>query len=513
MAKERLSMRKIKEALRLRLECRLPYRDIGLSCQASISTIGDYYRRARAAGLTTWEQIQAHSEPELEALLFPLPPPLHTRAQPDFAHIQQELREHKRVNLTLDQLWREYRQDHPNGYQYSQFCVRFRQWCKKQNVCMRHTHKGGEKVFVDYCDGLFITDPVTGIQTPTDLFAGAWGASSYTYTEAVLSQELPSWIESHKRMMAYFGCVPSVVTSDNLKSAVTKACRYEPDLNATYADFAEHYGIALIPARPRKPRDKAIVEAGVRVAQMWILAVLRHRTFTSLAELNAAIWELLEKLNTRPMKKIKKSRREMFEELDKPNAKPLPATPYEYAEWSHATVNIDYHITVREHYYSVPYRYVHERVDVRLTMNTVEVFRKGTRIAAHPRSFVKHKHTTLKDHMPVAHQKYVEWDPERIKSWAKKTGPETVRFVEALMNSKDHPEQAYRACLGVFRLSQSYPSERVEKAAARALRYNMCSYKSIQIILERSLDQQPDVEPSSPSLPFHDNIRGEGYYQ
>lgn len=507
-------MRKIKEALRLRYECQLPYREIGLSCNASFSTIQDYQRRAEVAGLTNWDKVQPLSDQELEALLYPAPPPVHTRPQPDFATIQQELREHKRVNLTLEQLWQEYKQSHPTGYQYSQFCQLFREWCRKQNVCMRQTHKAGEKVFVDYCDGLFLTDPVTGIQTPTDLFVGAWGASSYTYAEAVLSQELPSWIESHKRMLAYFGCVPHVVTGDNLKSAVTKACRYEPDLNATYADFAEHYGIALIPARPRKPRDKATVEAGCRVAQMWILAVLRHRTFHSLVELNSAIQELLEKLNTRLMKKIKKSRREMFESLDKPNAKPLPATPYEYAEWSHATVNIDYHITVREHYYSVPYRYVHERVDVRLTMNTVEVFRKGTRLAAHPRSFVKHKHTTLKEHMPAAHQKYVEWNPERIKAWAKKTGPETVRFVEALMNSKAHPEQAYRACLGVFRLSQSYTPERVEKAAARALRYNMCSYKSIQIILQRSLDQQPDLSPSpSSSLPSHENIRGEEYYQ
>jgi transposase len=424
------------------------------------------------------------------------------------------LREHKNVNLTLDQLWREYRQSHPDGYQYSQFCVLFREWCKKQNVCMRQTHKAGEKVFVDYCDGLFLTDPLTGGQTPTDLFVGVWGASSYTYAEPVLSQDLPSWVESHKRMFAYFGCVPSVVTGDNLKSGVTKACRYEPDLNATYADFAEHYGVALIPARPRKPRDKAKVEAGCLVAQRWILAVLRHRTFTSLAELKLAIQELLEKLNTRVMKKIKKSRREMFELWDQPNAKALPLTPYEYAEWSHATVNIDYHITVREHYYSVPYRYVHERVDVRLTTTTVEVFRRGERIAAHARSFVKHKHTTLKEHMPLAHQKYVEWTPERIKAWAKKTGPQTVLFVETLMNAKAHPEQAYRACLGVFRLSQSYPAARVEAAAARALRYNMCSYKSIQLILQRSLDQHPESSSTLPSsLPSHENIRGEDYYQ
>jgi transposase len=285
-------------------------------------------------------------------------------------------------------------------------------------------------------------------------------------------------------------------------------------LNATYADMAEHYGIALIPARPKKPRDKAKVECGVLIAQRWILAVLRHRTFHSLAEMNAAIRELLEKLNTRQMRKLKQSRRDVFESLDKPNAKPLPATPYEFAQWRRATVNIDYHITVEDHYYSVPFRYVHEPVDVRLTAATVEVLRKGERIAAHARSFVKHRYTTLPDHMPAAHQKYQEWSPERIKAWAKKTCPQTVLFVDTLMKSKAHVEQAYRACLGVFRLSQSYTSERVEAAAARALRYNMCSYKSIKQILQRGMDQHTDPSASaSTSLPSHENIRGEGYYQ
>ena len=278
--------------------------------------------------------------------------------------------------------------------------------------------------------------------------------------------------------------------------------------------MAEHYGTALLPARPRKPRDKAKVEAGALIAQRWILAVLRHRTFHSLAEMNTAIHELLEKLNNRLLRQLKKSRHELFETLDKPNAKPLPSQPYVYADWKKATVNIDYHIAVDKHFYSVPFRYAHEPVDVRLTAATVEIFRKGERIAAHARSFVPHRPTTLTAHMPEAHQRHVEWTPSRITAWAAKTGPSTVEFVGTLMQSRAHPEQAYRACLGVFRLSQSYPHERIEAAARRALRYQMCSFKSLQLILKRGLDQQVEPSETNPStLPSHENIRGEGYYQ
>lgn len=515
MAKDRLSMRKIKEALRLKYDCRLTYREIGLSCRVSPSTVMEYVRRAQVARLITWDDVVKLTESELESCLFPvgIPPPSHTRPQPDFPHVRDELRQHKNLNLTLDLLWQEYKQNHPAGYQYSQFCDLYRRWRKKQDVCMRQTHKAGEKVFVDYCDGLFLTDPGTGIKTPTELFVMVWGASNYTYAEAALSQDLPSWVGSHRRAFEYFDCVPHVVTGDNLKSGVTKPCRYEPDLNRTYSDLAEHYGVALLPARPKKPRDKAKVEAGCLIAQRWILSVLRHRTFTHLAELNAAIRELLEKLNTRLLRKILKSRRELFLALDRPNAKALPSKPYEYVDWKKATVNIDYHIAVDDHYYSVPFRYVHESVDVRLTSTTVEVLHKGERVAAHARSFLRHRYTTLKEHMPPDHQKYVEWTPSRIIAWAAKTGSLTVQFVEALMKSKAHPEQAYRACLGVFRLSQSYPTERIEAACARALRYNMCSFKSLHLILQRGLDQQSAPAAVPPVSSSHENIRGEGYYQ
>lgn len=515
MAKERLSMRKIKEALRLKYSCQLTNREIGRSCDVVHSTIADYLRRAHVAGLTTWEHVALLTETTLEDKLFP--PTnyrlLSTRPPPDFARISEELRSHKNLNLTLELLWQEYKEQHPNGYQYSQFCDLYRRWRQKQDVCMRQDHKWGEKVFVDYCDGLFLVNPDTGERTLTQLFVMVWGASNFTFAEASLSQQLPCWIDSHKRAFDYFGCVPHVVTGDNLKSGVTRPCRYEPDLNATYAEMAEHYGIALIPARPKKPRDKAKVEAGCLITQRWILAVLRHRTFTNLAQLNTAIRELLDKLNSRPMKKIKKSRRDLFEIWDKPNAQPIPVKPYEFAEWFKATVNIDYHIAVDRHYYSVPFHYVHDSVDVRLSSMMLEVFRRGERIAVHPRSFLAHRHTTTTAHMPLDHQKHAQWTPSRIKEWAQKTGPSTSQFVEALMKSKSHPEQAYRACLGVFRLARNYSVERMEAATGRALLYNACSYQSLERILTRQLDQQPSAATTSNSLPTHENIRGEGYYQ
>jgi len=515
MAKERLSMRKIKEALRLKYEYRLSNREIARSCGVGRTTVSDYIRRAHIAQLTTWIQVTSMSEMELEEKLFlrDSQPSIATRVHPDFAQISTELRTHKNLNLTMSLLWQEYKEQHPEGYQYSQFCNLYHQWEKKRDVCMRQDHKWGEKVFVDYCDGLFLINPQTGEKTLTQFFVMVWGASNFTFAEASLSQQLSCWVDSHKRAFEYFGCVPHVVTGDNLKSGVTKACRYEPDLNATYAEMAEHYGTALVPARPLKPRDKAKVEAGCLIAQRWILAVLRHRTFTSLAEMNVAIGELLDKLNGRLMKIIKKSRRELFEMGDKPAAKPLPAKPYEFAEWRKATVNIDYHIAVDHHYYSVPFNYVHDSVDIRVSSNMVEVFRKGERIAAHPRSFHHHRHTTITAHMPVDHQKHAEWTPSRIKAWAQKTGPSTSQFVEALMKSKAHPEQAYRACLGVFRLAKDYSVERMEAAAGRALLYNTCSYQSLARILDRQLDQQPVPDSAPPSLPLHDNIRGEGYYQ
>jgi transposase len=365
-------MRKIKEVLRLKYDCGISEREISRSCQVSRSTVADYLRRAAAAKLT-WTEASALTQTRLEERLFPTEhiPSTVKRPPPDCEYIYDELRTYRKFNLTLSQLWLEYKEKHPDGYQYTQFCEHYWRWRKKLDYCMRQEHRGGEKLFIDYSDGLSIVDMVTGEFILTQLFLAVWGASNYTYAEATLSQTLPDWIGSHRRAFEYFRCSPRVLVPDNLKSGVSKACKYEPELNPTYSDMAEHYGCAVLPARPRKPRDKAKVESGVLIAQRWILAVLRHRTFYSLAELNAAIRECLERLNTRPLRQAKKSRRELFEAIDRPNALPLAQRPYEYAEWYKAKVQLNYHIEVDRHYYSVPYQLLHEGLDIRLTATIV----------------------------------------------------------------------------------------------------------------------------------------------
>lgn len=517
MTQMRLPMRKIKEVLRLKYESGRSHGEIARSCAIAHSTVLEYLRRAEAAGLR-WPLPLGITDTELERQLFPVEilgrdpdVPL-----PDCQQIYDELRRWRRdCALTLTQLWVEYKERSPDGYQYTQFCEHYRRWLGKLDYVMRQEHRGGEKLFVDYTGGLAITNPETGEKIPTHLFVGTWGASNYTYAEASLSQELPNWIAAHVRAFRYFGCVPRVLVPDNLKSGVTKACFYDPEINPTYADMAGHYGVVVLPAKARKPRYKAIVENGVLISKRWILAVLRHRTFFNLAELNAAIRELLESLNTRPMRKLKKSRREVFEESDRPAALCLPERPYEYAEWSKARVNIDYHIEVDHHYYSVPFRLIREQLDVCMTAATVEAFFRGERVAVHARSHLRYKPTTLAEHMPAEHRRYAEWTPSRMLEWAGKTGPSTARLAGDILDSKTFPEQGYRAVLGLLRLGRTYGADRLEAACARALRFGSASYRYVHSILARGLEAQaePEAETCQAALPFHENIRGGDYYK
>lgn len=515
MANRRLPVRKIKEILRLKHACGFSKREIAQSCNVPRSTVGDYLMRARAACLD-WSEASGLSDAQIESRLFPTEH-LHSsvkRPAPDCDHIHRELRSHSKLNLTLTQLWLEYKEQHPNGYQYTQFCEHYRRWLGDLDYCMRVDHKAGEKLFIDYCDGISIVDPVSGEKKATQMFVAVWGASNYTYAEASFSQSLPDWIASHIRAFNYFGCIPKILTPDNLKSGVTFACPYEPEPNLTYQEMAEHYGCTILPARPYRPRDKAKVETGVLIVQRWILAVLRHRTFYSLEELNRAIREHLERLNTRILRRLGESRREVFESVDKPAAHSLPEREYQYGEWRKAKVNIDYHIEVDHHYYSVHYKLLKEKLEVRLSASTVEVFRKGERVASHARSHIRGGHTTLKDHMPPEHRQYSEWSPSRFIQWASKTGPNTAKLVETIIREKAYPEQGYRASLGILRLSRSYEPERIEAAARRALKYNTCSYRSMRSILSAGLDRRTEEEDgtSLPSLKAHDNIRGKAYY-
>lgn len=512
MPGKRVSMRKIREILRLKHECKRSNREIAISCGIGSSTVSDYLIRARVAGVT-WPVDPSIDDATLEQLLFPsVAPVIASKKAPDFQQIHNELKRRKSVTLGL--LWEEYKEDHPNGYQYSWFCKNYRTWTGHLDVVMRQDHRAGEKLFVDYAGQTVpVVDRLTGEVTQSQIFVAVLGASNYTYAEATKSQKLEDWIGSHVRTFSFMGGIPELVVPDNLKSGVTKACRYEPDVNPTYLDLANHYNTAILPARAKKPRDKAKAEAGVLLVERWILARLRNHTFFSIAELNKEIKNLLVRLNSKPFKKLLGSRQSQFEELDKPALKPLPTTPYRIAYWKKATVNIDYHIEVEGHYYSVPYQLVKKKLDVRYTDKTVEVLHKGKRIASHIRNNYRGHHTTVKEHMPKRHQKYLEWTPDRFQRWAQKIGPQTATLTETLLHSKAHPQQAYRSILGILRLSKSYGDDRLEEACRRALHFNALSYRSIASILKNNLDKKtPTTKTETPPV-NHDNIRGAKYYK
>lgn len=512
MPKERVAMRKIREILRLAWSCGQSRSSIAKSCDVGKTTVTDTLSRALAAKLS-WPLPPDLGDDALEDLLYPSrhSPPVLSRVQPDWASLQAELVSHK--NLTLMLLWQEYKGRDPGGYQYSQFCDLFRQWKKTLDLSMRQEHRAGEKMFVDYCgQTLPIVDAATGEIRDAQVFVAVMGASNYTYAEATWSQALPDWIGSHVRTFAFMGAVPRCIVPDNLKSGVTKSCRYEPDLNPTYAALAEHYQSAVIPARVRRPKDKAKAEVGVQIVQRFILAGLRHRTFFSLAEANAAIRERLEMLNNRSFRKLPGTRKSRFEELDRPAMLSLPETPYEYAEWIKARVHIDYHVEADDHFYSVPHRLVREQVMVRYTATTVECFHNGKRVASHAKSSLKAKHTTCAEHMPKAHREFAEWTPERLIGWAARTGPATAKAVQDILSRRAYPEHGFRSCMGIISLGKRFGHDRLEAACERALLIKGVNYKSIKSILENNLDKNPS--PRKPELApvAHENIRGTDYY-
>lgn len=507
-------MRKIREVLRLAWGQGLSLREIAQSLGIGHTTVGDVLRRARETGLS-WPLPETLDDAELERRLYPgnqgRP---RRRPEPDWNGVDAELRRHKGVTLEL--LWIEYKREHPDGYQYSQFCAHFARWRQKLDVVLRQNHRAGEKMFVDYA-GLKVPifDRQSGaVQFEASLFVAVLGASHYLFCEAHRAEDLPHWLQGHVHAFEDFGGVPTIVVPDNPKTGVRKPCFYEPDLNPSYADLAAHYGVAIIPARPRRPRDKAPVEVGVQVAERWILAVLRHRRFYSLAELNEAIGEQVRRIQDRPFRKREGSRRWLFETLERPALRPLPPTPYVFAAWKQPKVNIDYHVELDANYYSVPYTLVGQRLDARLTATTVEIFHKARRVASHARVYGKGHYVTDPSHRPHSHRAHVEWTPSRMVRWAATIGPNTAQLVETILVERPHPEHGYRSCLGIMRLSKAYPPERMEAAAARALAFHLHTYRSLKSILERGLDRvaDPSGDTVSQALPQHSNLRGAAYY-
>lgn len=507
MPRKGLSMRKVREVLRLHFDAGLSARKIALSCNIARSTVGEYIGRAVDSGLE-WPLPEDMDDTKLRAALFKAPN--YRINLPDMTYLHTEMR---KKGVTLQLLWQEYKEAHPEGYQYTQFCEYYRQGRRKLGLVLRQEHRAGEKMFVDWAGPTVpIVDPRTGEIARASIFVAVLGASNYTYVEATLDKTLPNWIVANIHAFEAFGGAPEIVVVDNHKAGVKSPCRYEPDLNRTYLDLANHYGTAVIPTRVRKPKDNAKAEVGVQVVERWVLAAIRNRTFFNLEELNTAIRQLTEQLNNKPFKKLPTSRRELFEKLDQPALKPLPSERYSFVDWKTARVGIDYHIEVSRHFYSVPYQLTGEQVDVRLGPQVLEVLYKNRRVASHVRSYVPGGATTNPEHRPKAHQKHLEWTPSRIVRWASNTGPATAEMVETIMASRPHPEQGYRSCLGIIRLADRYSPKRLEAACKRSLAIKSYSYKSVKSILKTGLDQVPLKEEISEPGPTHRNIRGPEYY-
>lgn len=503
-------MRRIREILRLREGFGYSERRIQRSTGVARTTIRECLQRAKRAEISYADACELDDE-ELQRRLYPPPKQATSRPEPDWAEMAREL---KRPGVTRRLLWLEYKEAHPEGYEYSWFCAHLKRYEQTLDVVMRFDHAAGERLFVDWAgQQMEVIDPHTGEVHEVPVFVATLGASSYTYAVAKPSAELAYWIEAHVEALEFIGGVPQAITPDNTKTAVSKADHYDPELNPSYAEFARHYATTVLPTRTGKPRDKAKVEAAVRAVEHWVLAPLRDRQFFSLAELNAALAAKLAELNERGFQKLDGSRRSWFFELERDALKPLPPSRYELAYYKKATVHKDYHVELERHYYSVPHRYVGKRVELRYTQRTVEIYHQGKRIASHLRSFTRGRHTTVLEHMPEHHRDYCDWPPERFRRWACKIGPSTDALIGRILEAGEHPVQGYRRCFGILKLARTYGDQRLEAAAERALASNLLSVRSVTSILETGLDRKPLDQPQ-PSLPNldHSNVRGPDYY-
>jgi transposase len=507
-------MRKLREVLRLTMGSGMPERQVGIALGIGKGTVNDIVHRAKAAGVG-WPIPDDLDDVALEAKLYPPRVPSGTiRPLPDWAEIHREM---AKKGVTLALLWEEYRADNPDALGYSQFCNLYREWTKKLDVVMRHEHKAGERLFTDFAGD---TIPIykratTMVDFDANLFVSAMGISTLIYAEALTSEALDEWTMAHVNSFEGMGAVPHITVPDNLRSAVTKAHRYEATINRTFEEMATHYGTCVIPARARKPRDKAKVENSVLLAERWIIARLRKRKFYSLGELNEAIRECVAIINAKPFKKIPGSRNSLFAELDRPAMLPLPSQRYEFGEWKSYKVPFDYHLPAVGQYWSAPHHLVGHKVEIRISARSIEIFTKTKRVASHLRvPGTTKRYVTDPAHMPKSHREHAEWTPERMIAWAAKTGPETKAFVAELLASRPHPEHGYRSVLGIIRLEKKHGAERVEKATKRARALRSYSYHSVESILKNNLEDRPLPERHRTRRNRqHDNIRGPEHYQ
>ena len=503
-------MRSIREVARLHFEFGLNQSDIARSVKIGRTTVQEMLQRFRKAGLS-WPLPSDLSDSRLEEMLYPLEGETQV-PEPDWGYVHRELR---RRAVTRRLLWQEYREEQPEGLGYTQFCTHYRDVTHHLEVTMRQVHPAGERMFVDYAGMIVpIVDPQSGEIHEAQVFVATLAASGYTYIEATWTQGEEDFINAHVRALAFFDGVPKVWTPDNLKTGVKEADYYEPELNVAYLELARHYGAAIIPARVRRPKDKAKCERSVLLVEEGVLAPLRNRQFLSLGQANAAMRSLLDTLNHRNFQRLEESRYSLYLAIDKPALRPLPDSAYEFAHWRKARVNIDYHIEVDRHYYSVPFVHAHKEVDVRVSERTVEIFLKGERIASHRRLHGADRYATLEEHMPSAHRRYKNRKPSQLVEEAQEIGLSTAALAEAILQAKAHPEQGYRTLLGILRLGKRYPQERIEAAAQLCLNMRIYSSKGLQLILRNGTDrlQAQGRETPDAGVGEHEHLRGAGYY-
>lgn len=510
-------MSKIREIIRLTQTAGLSIRKTSRALNISRPAVDHYVRQARVADLS-WSQVEQMSDEELLARLQQTE---ERHNDPRYVELVRRLpeltRELGKKHVTRQLLWEEYRRECSDGYEYSQFCYHLQMYSADTELAMHLDHEPGERVFIDFAgDRPKLTDPLTGAETPVELFVAVFPASGLIYAELTGSQQTEDLIRGVRHTLEYAGGSPRIIVPDNLKAAVTTPDTYEPEVNATFADFGAYYGCVVMPARPHKPRDKALVEAAVNLVYNRILALLRNRRFETVDEFNDAIAEYLDLLNDRQMKKIRMSRRQRFEEIEAAHLRALPLRPYIIRRFvPSATVQVNYHVYFRpdKHYYSVPYRYRRKKVRIAYTDREIEIYHNNERIAAHRRTLGEHQYTTNPDHMPSQHRVMGEWNPQRLLNWAGDIGADTHRLIAAVLESRDVPEQGFKSCLGILNLSKTYGAARLEAAAARAQRFHITSYKKVKNILERGLDQEPDPAPQPVAMPSHENIRGHEFYR
>jgi transposase len=514
MATERLDMIRVREILRQKLVDRRSHRAIAASLSVSPGTVGGACSRAKRLELT-WEQVSGMSDADLDAMLFGVRGAAAlARPEPDWSFVHTELRK-KSVTLTLLHL--EYLEEHADGLRFSAFCDRYATWRDRQKPTMRQCHVAGDKMFVDYAgQKVRLVDAHTGEVREVELFVAVLGASNLTFAEATETQTVPDFVGSCRRSFEFFGGVTSAIVPDQLKSAVVKSDRYEPEIQRTFHEFAEHYGAIVMPARPRHPRDKAKVEVAVQVVERWILARMRKETFYSLGEANVRISELLREINERfVMRTYKTTRRALFERIERSALRALPTEAFEVGTWKLLRVHFDYHVEIDHHFYSVSHLLAGAKLWGRFTPSTVEIFRDGERVTAHARSYVHGRHTTRDEHMPEAHRQHASWTPARLVSWAEtNVGPIAGELCAVILENRRHPQQGFRSCLGIIRLAKRHEPARVEAACAKALAMRVYSSRFVENVLRHGLDRVDDAggEALPPAVPQHENVRGPGYY-